>query len=108
MTDAKKPNGDGRREQAVAAHTRTLVVCPYLARDAAARTPEARREEAVGLAGAIDLNIVGSQIATLAEIRPATYLGKGKVEEIGLRVQAEEVTLVVMDCALSPVQQRNL
>src|SRR6185437_4241276 len=57
---------------------------------------------------AIDLNIVGSQIATLAEIRPATYLGKGKVEEIGLRVQAEEVTLVVMDCALSPVQQRNL
>jgi GTP-binding protein HflX len=92
----------------VAAHTRTLVVCPYLSREAVARTPEARREEAVGLAAAIDLNIVGSLIATLSEIRPATYLGKGKVEEIGLRVQAEEVTLVVMDCALSPVQQRNL
>ena len=112
MTDAKthtgNDSGGGRREQAVAAHTRTLVVCPYLARDAAIRTPEARREEAVGLAGAIDLNIVGSQIATLAEIRPATYLGKGKVEEIALRVKAEEVSLVVMDCALSPVQQRNL
>ena len=44
----------------------------------------------------------------LAEIRPATYLGKGKVEEIAARVKAEEIGLVVMDCALSPVQQRNL
>jgi len=112
LTDAKPPIGNdsgvGRREQAVASHTRTLVVCPYLAREAVARTPEARREEAVGLAGAIDLNIVGSQIATLSEIRPATYLGKGKVEEIAARVTEEEIALVVMDCALSPVQQRNL
>jgi GTP-binding protein HflX len=112
LTDAKtstgNDSGSGRREHAVAAHTRTLVVCPYLSRDAVSRTPEARREEAVGLAGAIDLNIVGSLIATLSEIRPATFMGKGKVEEIGLRVEAEEITLVVMDCALSPVQQRNL
>ncbi len=112
MTDPKTPvgndSGGGRREQAVAAHTRTLVVCPYLSREAVARTPEARREEAVGLAGAIDLNIVGSQIATLSDIRPATYLGKGKVEEIAARVTEEEIALVVMDCALSPVQQRNL
>jgi GTP-binding protein HflX len=112
LTDPKTPvgndSGGGRREQAVAAHTRTLVVCPYLSREAVARTPEARREEAVGLAGAIDLNIVGSQIATLSDIRPATYLGKGKVEEIAARVTEEEIALVVMDCALSPVQQRNL
>jgi GTP-binding protein HflX len=109
LTDTRSiDSAPGHREQAVAAHTRTLVVCPYLARSDSARSPEARREEAVGLAGAIDLNVVGSQIATLAEIRPATYLGKGKVEEIGLRVKTEEIALVVMDCALSPVQQRNL
>ncbi len=112
MTDPKSTVGNdsgvGRREQAVAAQTRTLVVCPYLTRDAAARTPEARREEAVGLAGAIDLDIAGSQIAALSQIRPASYLGKGKVEEIAERVKEEEVALVVMDCALSPVQQRNL
>jgi GTP-binding protein HflX len=98
----------GRREQAVAAHTRTLVVCPYLTRGDSARTPEARREEAEGLAKAIDLAVVGSVLASLAEIRPATYLGKGKVEELAARVKDEEVALVVMDCALSPVQQRNL
>jgi GTPase len=72
------------------------------------RSPEARFEEACGLARAIDLNLVASERVTLNVIRPATYLGKGKVEEIAQLVEADEVDLVVMDCALSPVQQRNL
>jgi GTPase len=109
-------------EKEVAAGTRTLVVGPYLTRkrrarpaaDATAggganpRHPEARLEEAVGLAGAIDLNIVQSLIAPLASPRPATFIGSGKVEELGGLIRAEEIGLVVMDCALSPVQQRNL
>ena len=41
-------------------------------------------------------------------IRPATYIGKGKVEAIAARVKGEAIDLVVMDCALSPAQQRNL
>ncbi len=45
---------------------------------------------------------------TLNQIRPATYLGKGKVEEVAARVKADDVSLVFLDCALSPVQQRNL
>jgi GTP-binding protein HflX len=104
-------SGVGRREQAVAAETRTLVVCPYLnsrGEKAYSRSPEARREEAVGLAGAIDLDVVGAELTPLSEIRPASYLGKGKVEQLAQAVKAEEVALVVMDCALSPVQQRNL
>jgi GTP-binding protein HflX len=104
----------GKREQAVAARTRTLVVCPYstsrgpAAERLGARSPEARREEAVGLARAIDLNVVDSTLAPLSEIRPATYLGKGKVAELAERAKADEIDLVAMDCALSPVQQRNL
>ena len=47
-------------------------------------------------------------IAPISQIRPATYLGKGKVEEIVGLVSTHKVELVVMDCALSPVQQRNL
>jgi GTP-binding protein HflX len=47
-------------------------------------------------------------VAPLAEIRPATYLGKGKVDELAGLVKGEEIGVVVMDCALSPVQQRNL
>ena len=72
------------------------------------RSFEARREEAVGLAKAIDLNVVGSEIVSLGAIRPATYLGKGKVDAIAAEAKAESIDLVVMDCALSPVQQRNL
>src|SRR3569623_370751 len=72
------------------------------------RDPQARLDEAVGLAGAIDLVVVEALIAPLSEIRPATYLGKGKVEEILGLIKAHEVELVVMDCALSPIQQRNL
>jgi GTP-binding protein HflX len=44
----------------------------------------------------------------LASPRPATYLGSGKVDELAALIRAEEIRLVVMDCALSPVQQRNL
>jgi GTP-binding protein HflX len=114
LTDIRTEDTLGKREQAVAAHTRTLVVCPNVTsrsaapQKAASRTPEARREEAIGLALAIDLNVVGSELVNLAEIRPATYLGKGKAAELAERVKAEEINLVVMDCALSPVQQRNL
>ncbi len=102
----------GARQKS-AAGARAIVVGPYLsdraARDQASlRAPDARLEEAVGLARAIDLDIAAGELAVLNQIRPATYLGKGKVEEIAARIADEEIELAVMDCALSPVQQRNL
>jgi GTP-binding protein HflX len=75
---------------------------------AALRSPAARLDEAVGLARAIDLTVLSSGIVPLADIRPATFMGKGKVDEIAGLVKSEEAGIVVMDCALSPVQQRNL
>jgi GTP-binding protein HflX len=72
------------------------------------RTPDAKLDEAVGLAQAIDLDVEQSGIVMLSALRPATYLGKGKVEEIAGLVKTNEAGVVVMDCALSPVQQRNL
>ena len=102
-------------EKALAQSTHALVVGPYLTDRASARLdrgslrlPEARIAEAEGLARAIDLDVVGHELVTLTQIRPATFLGKGKVEDIAERVKDEGVTLVMMDCALSPVQQRNL
>ena len=72
------------------------------------RTPEARLEEAVGLARAIDLTVVQEGLVTLNDIRPATYIGKGKVDEIAGMVKSLSASIVVMDCPISPVQQRNL
>ncbi|MEP9378966.1 GTPase HflX [Aquabacter sp. CN5-332] len=93
--------------------TRCAVITPTLTKRAARsaeerRSPEARLEEAAGLALAIDLDVVYRGLVPLSEVKPATYLGSGKVEEIAGIVLAEEVGLVFVDAALSPVQQRNL
>jgi GTPase len=95
-----------------------IVIGPYLRMrrgDADAQTDEralrdfdARLEEAKGLARAIDLEVADAVLAPIAQLRPATYLGKGKVEEIIGLVSGNNIELVVMDCALSPIQQRNL
>jgi GTP-binding protein HflX len=74
----------------------------------ALRSAEARLEEMVALAQAIDLEVVGAGIVPLASARPATLIGKGKVEEIAGLVKSESAGIVVVDGALSPVQQRNL
>ncbi|MBX9759301.1 MAG: GTPase HflX [Beijerinckiaceae bacterium] len=104
-------------ERKLAQNTRTLVVGPYLNERAAARAgsvrlsprdAQARIDEAEGLARAIDLDVKGAVIAPLSQIRPASYMGPGKVEEIAARVKEEDVGLVMVDCGLSPVQQRNL
>jgi GTP-binding protein HflX len=105
---------DRRRELdgPATAPARAMVVGPYpsshRAGGGSARSPEARFEEACGLARAINLEIAAAERVALSVIRPATYLGKGKVEEFAARVASETIDLVVMDCALSPVQQRNL
>jgi GTP-binding protein HflX len=92
---------------------RAIVLEPHLRgkRNAATgptRSAEARLDEAVGLARAIDLAVAESGIVPVGEVRPATFVGKGKVEEIASLIKSAQVDLAVMDCALSPVQQRNL
>jgi len=97
---------------------RAIVVTPYrrsppqrgpvTQAHVVARSPEAKLDEAVGLARAIDLTVVAAGIVPIGAIRPATYIGKGKVEELAGLIKSDEIGIVVMDCALSPVQQRNL
>jgi GTP-binding protein HflX len=88
------------------------VIGPYLRTNGPGhgdeRSTSARLDEAAGLARAIDLDVAQAGIVALSQIRPATYLGRGKVEDIAGLVKSFDAELVVMDCALSPVQQRNL
>jgi GTP-binding protein HflX len=102
--------GRDRREGG-ASTGRALVIEPILRRaaiNADERAPAAKLDEAIGLARAIDLEVEESGIVMLNVLRPATYLGTGKVEEISGLVKSFDASIVVMDCALSPVQQRNL
>jgi GTPase len=72
------------------------------------RAVEARLEEAVGLALAIDLEIMEAIIAPVTAPKPSTLIGSGKVAEIAERVKETEAELVVVNAQLSPIQQRNL
>jgi GTP-binding protein HflX len=87
---------------------RALVLHPARSSQAAARDPQARLEEAVGLSLALDLEVVESRVVPLRERTPATLFGKGKVEELRLLCEVEKIDVVVVDDALSPIQQRNL
>jgi GTP-binding protein HflX len=75
---------------------------------ASGRSVEARLEEAVGLAEAIRLDVVGAEVANITRPRPSSLLGSGTVESLGGLIGENDVGLVVIDAALSPVQQRNL
>ncbi|MEJ2517925.1 MAG: GTPase HflX [Methyloceanibacter sp.] len=76
--------------------------------DAPDRTPEARLEEAVGLAAAINLDIRASGVVPVPQPKPATLFGSGKVQELAGLVRMEDAELVIVDHPLTPVQQRNL
>jgi GTP-binding protein HflX len=85
-----------------------LVIHPDREGRSSSRGPDARLEEACGLAAALDLEVREGLIVTLRKLTPATLFGKGKVDEIAVLVEAHEADVVVVDDSLTPVQQRNL
>ena len=99
---------------------KTVVLAPVLGkqrgkgapvargREDSERSPQARLEEAVGLAAAIDLDVKASGLVPVPNPRPATLFGSGKVEELEGLIRAEDAGLVIVDHPLTPVQQRNL
>lgn len=99
--------------------TRTFVLYPDISGSVARRDSEcgrsgprrdaaARLAEAVGLAAAIALDVVAEEAITVNRPRPATLLGGGSVERLRDRISELDIGLVVVDSALTPVQQRNL
>ena len=85
-----------------------LVIHPDREGRGDARLPAARLEEAAGLALALDLEVRETLAVNLRKLTPATLFGKGKVEEIAALVEDLDCDVVIIDDALSPVQQRNL
>ncbi len=71
-------------------------------------SPQDRLAEAIGLAQAIDLDVVAGLLAPLPAPNPATLLGSGKVEELRGLIADQSIELVIVDHVVSPVQQRNL
>ena len=72
------------------------------------RDVDARLDEATGLAEAIGLDVVDKLALRIRNPRPATLFGAGQVDSIGDAARIAEAQLIVVDGALTPVQQRNL
>ena len=69
---------------------------------------DARVDEASGLAEAIGVDVVARKSFRLRQVRPASLFGKGQVEEIAALAREHDARLLVVDAALSPVQQKTL
>ena len=109
IDDLEQDGQDKRKRQAfetVRPATVAAVLSPYAFGEE--REREAKLEEAVGLARAIDLDVRLAETAPLRRRTPATLLGKGVVERLKAAVEEQGIGLVIVDDKLTPVQQRNL
>ncbi|HTD52293.1 MAG TPA: GTPase HflX, partial [Thermoanaerobaculia bacterium] len=90
----------GKRERAI------LV---GMANRATPRTlAEEHLDELARLADTAGAQVVGRFIKERASPDPATFIGKGSVEEVGAAAQREKASLVIFDDELTPAQVRNL
>lgn len=69
---------------------------------------EGSLEELVQLVKTAGAEVLDSMVQRRDRPESATYIGKGKVQELALMVQELGATMVVVDAELSPSQQKNL
>jgi GTP-binding protein HflX len=105
---AKLNNFDGNGAIDVSRGERAILAVPELPKEGSRRSADARAEEAEGLAEAIGINVVAARPLRVRTVRPATLLGKGQVEEISELAKEKGAGLLIVDSALTPIQQKNL
>ena len=113
MIDDIEQNGQDKRKRKAFDTVRPATVAAVLSPYASGargeeRDREAKLDEAVGLARAIDLDVRLAETAPLRRLTPATLVGKGVVERLKSAVEEHGIGLVIVDDKLTPVQQRNL
>ena len=65
-------------------------------------------EELAELADTAGATVVGELTQSLDRPNPATYLGKGKLDDLRAEAERNEATLIIFDDELSPAQARNV
>lgn len=88
--------------------TKAAVIFPDIADVYLKVSAESRLAEAVGLALAINLEIVYQEVIKIRNVKPATLIGHGVLERLLPIIKEKEITLLVIDASLTPIQQRNL
>ena len=84
------------------------IVFPDILGQKISLSAEARLEEAEGLALAINLDVCYKEIAKVRNVKPATLVGQGVIDRLLKEIEEQKIELVIFDCSLTPIQQRNL
>lgn len=84
------------------------VISPFVLGSGRDPDSASRLAEAVGLALAINLNVVYTQTPNLKQIKPSTFFSGGWVENIKSQLEDCAFSLLIVDSSLTPIQQRNL
>jgi GTP-binding protein HflX len=85
-----------------------VLVVPEWHGQGLSRDLDARVAEAKGLALAIGLDVVAVHPLRLRQTRAATLIGAGQIEAIKPGIAENAAQLVIVDAALTAIQQRNL
>ena len=95
------------RSDEFARGARAYIVFPELP-GKMSTTVDERLIEAEGLALAIGLDVIAAKHYRVRNPRASTLLGDGQVKEMVEHVGDLEIDLLIVDCNLSAIQQRNL
>ena len=87
---------------------KAAVIFPEVLNQPLSLSADSRLEEAVGLALAINLDVVYKEIIKVRAIKPSTFVGQGVLERLKPLLEAEETELLIVDTSLTPIQQRTL
>ena len=87
---------------------RAVVLCPDIRSIRYDLDSAERLAEAEGLALAIGVVIAHAAILPVRQMQPNTLFGSGQVENIAIWCEQHQAELVIVDGALTPIQQRNL
>ena len=84
-----------------------MIALPEMGQGAR-RDADARLAEAAGLAEAIGIVVAEKLPLRVRRPQPGTLFGSGQVERIGEAVRDQEAELLIVDGAVTPIQQKNL
>ena len=87
---------------------RAILVGAALKRSQARRALGEHLEELSELADTAGAEVVGEVTQLLDRPDPATFIGKGKLDELRDRIADSDATLIIFDDELSPTQGKNI
>ena len=116
MTDKNKSTNSYSADYSIGSGELCAVIHPRLKSKVSTSLidrEEQQLDEAVGLAQAINLKVVHAETIPLQKPRPATLFGTGAIKRLGDLIHEyysnrTEISVIIIDAPLSPVQQRNL